>query len=129
MIAGQDMSPVRERIDRSCDLLRNALRRHVIYALRENGPATADELAEAVVSAGVSDCRDRVLTSLVHTHLPKLAEAGVVEYDGPESLVSLSDGVTDLEPFLSVAAQEEDDGEHPSGFEVTASGVVSTGPE
>jgi hypothetical protein len=129
MVAGQDMSSIHERIDRSCDLLRSAYRRRVIYALRRNGPSMTDELADAVVSADVSDDRKRVLASLVHTHLPKLAEADVVEYDGPEELVSLSDGVEDLEPLLSVAAREEGDLEMPSAVEGCATNVVSTGPE
>ena len=120
------MSPVHERIDRSCDLLRSAHRRQVIYALREYGPSTADELADAVAS-GVSDERRRVLTSHVHTHLPNLAEADVVEYDGPDDVVALSDGVERLEPFLSVAAREEGDWEQASSVEGCA--MVSTGYE
>lgn len=123
------MSSIHERIDRSCDLLRSAHRRRVIYRLRKNGPSTADELADAVVSAGIADDRRRVLTSLVHTHLPKLAEADVVEYSGPDDVVSLSDGVEELEPFLSMVAQREADWEKPSTFEGCASSVVSTGPE
>lgn len=129
MVARHEMSSIHERIDRSCDLLRNAYRRRVIYALRKNGPSTADELANGVVTAGLSNDRERALASLVHTHLPKLAEADVVEYDGPEDVVSLSDGVEDLEPFLSVAAREEGDLETPSAVEGCAANAAFGGSE
>lgn len=129
MVAGHDTSPIHERIDRSCELLQNAYRRRVIYALQKRGPATANELADAVVSAGLADDRRQVLTSLVHTHLPKLAAAEVVEYEGPDDVVSLSEGVEALEPFLSVAAREEDDREQPSAFDAGTSIVVTTGSE
>jgi hypothetical protein len=129
MSVGHETSPIRERIDRSCDLLRSAYRRRVIYTIRKNGPSSTDELADAVVLAGLTDGRERALASLVHTHLPKLAEADVVEYDGPEGVVSLSDGVADLEPFLTVAAREEDDWETSSAVEGRATNAVSGGSE
>lgn len=107
MVCSHDAAAVHERVTRSCELLASSYRRRVIYALRKNGPVTVSELADAVVSAGVADARDRALTSLIHTHLPKLADHGVVEYDGPDEPVSLADGVESLEPFLAVAAHEE----------------------
>jgi predicted transcriptional regulator len=106
MVIGHDRS-VHERIDRSCDLLSSAYRRRVIYTLRKDGTASVGELAEALVSAGVADVRERAVASLVHAHLPKLAEVGVVEYDDPNDNVSLTGNVELLEPFLRVAAREE----------------------
>jgi hypothetical protein len=129
MVADHDRSPIHERIDRSCDLLGSEYRRRVIYALQQNGPSTVGELADAVVSAGVADARKRVLTSLVHTHLPKLSDADVVEYGGPDDVVSLSDGVEALEPFLTVAARREAESGQLSPSEPIAPGVASPGPE
>jgi hypothetical protein len=106
MVVGYDRT-VHERIDRSCDLLSSAYRRRVIYALRKDGTASVGELADAVVSAGVADVRERAVASLVHTHLPKLAEFDIVEYDGPTDDVSLAENTELLEPFLTVAAREE----------------------
>lgn len=106
MVARHDRT-VHERIDRSCDLLSSAYRRRVIYTLQKDGPASVGELADAVVSTGVADVRERAVASLVHTHLPKLAEFGIIEYDSPDDDVSLADTLELLEPFLTVAAQEE----------------------
>lgn len=46
--------------------------------------------------------RKRVYTSLVQTHLPKLAELGVVEYDADRGTVSLREESKDLDVYLEV---------------------------
>lgn len=121
---------VRERINRSCDLLSSSYRRHVIYALQEDGPASVGELADAVVSAGLADVQERVVASLVHNHLPKLAEFDVVAYDGPNDEVSLDDGIARLEPFLTTAARAET-GSEPRAFAEVASpdGIAQNAPD
>lgn len=106
MVDGHEET-VRKRIDRSCDLLSSSYRRCVIYALRRDGPASVGELADEVVSAGIADVRERTIASLVHTHLPRLDEFDVVEYDDPNGDVSLDEGIERLEPFLTTAARAE----------------------
>ncbi|UPV99185.1 hypothetical protein M0R88_11680 [Halorussus gelatinilyticus] len=108
----QDRTTVSERIDRSCELLRSAYRRRIIYALRRGGPASVGELADVVTAVGLVEDRQRAIASLVHTHLPKLSEAGVIEYEGAEETVSLAESVEELEPLLTVAARQEVDNEH-----------------
>lgn len=111
MVGGTDSRTVAERIDRSYDLLSHGYRRRILYALREDGTATAGELADAVLAAGLADARDRALAALVHTHLPKLDDHGVVEYDRDDGVVALTDSVSRLEPFLEVTARREADAE------------------
>jgi predicted transcriptional regulator len=110
----QDRMTGSEHIDRSCELLRSERRRRVIYTLRRSGPTSLSELADVVTTAGLADDRQRAVASLVHTHLPKLSDADVVEYDGTGEPVSLADGVECLEPFLAVAAEREAERERPS---------------
>jgi len=57
------------------DLLASERRRIVLQYLQAEGTATVDELVGAV---GDADDRRNVRVSLVHTHLPKLAAAGVI---------------------------------------------------
>lgn len=111
MVEGHDGSSVSDRIDRSCKLLGSSYRRYVVYALRRQGSASVGELADALVAEGVASERERAAASLVHTHLPKLAEFGAVEYDDPDDGVSLADDVDELEPFLTAAARRETDGQ------------------
>ncbi|WP_115862727.1 DUF7344 domain-containing protein [Halorussus litoreus] len=129
MVRCQDEVAVHERIDRSLDLLESAHRRRVVYVLRENGTATIDDLADAVVDAGLADGHDRVRTSLVHVHLPKLRDFDVVEYAGPDGTVSLADGVARLDPFLDAAAREETTGESVPATECCSDAVAGSRPE
>jgi hypothetical protein len=68
-----------------------------------------DELAEQIaawendVEVGelTSQQRKRVYVSLYQTHLPKLAEAGIVNYDVDEGTVELAELATEIDAFLT----------------------------
>lgn len=95
--------------DEAYDLLSNSRRRFVISHLRKRGrPIQLDELA-AEVAAWENDLpadeltdqhRKRAYVSLYQTHIPKLEEAGIVEFDSDEGTVTLRDGISQLEQFL-----------------------------
>lgn len=74
-------------LDELFDILSNSRRRHVVELLDEHGgSAEFRELTDAVArrETGVPvsyDERKRVYVSLRQSHLPRLADAGVVEYD------------------------------------------------
>ena len=88
------------------DLLSNARRRGVLYAVGRDGRATVDDLAERIAEwqcddeSADSPTADEVRTSLIHSHLPKLVDAGVVAYDRSTGIVRLTESATDLEPYL-----------------------------
>lgn len=54
---------------------------------------------------------ERICTSLVHGHLPMLAEAGVVEYDRDQEVVTLGDQAPDVLSQLEVATNADISGE------------------
>lgn len=64
-------------------------------AARENGVPTAEVTDEAV---------QRTRTSLHHAHLPKLADAGAVEFDRDRNRVRASAAAGTLERVRSLAA-------------------------
>lgn len=77
------------------DILSSPVRRNVIAILHDSGPITRTELAARLAdamddAAGAEAARGasprQLRISLHHNHLPRLADAGVVEYD--------DDGVT-----------------------------------
>lgn len=100
-------------VDTLLDILANANRRHLIDLLRDRPDKTASFeavtkhiITEAGRDRGVQPNDDDVQVELYHTHLPKLADAGVVEYDirsqtvryhSNERLEALFDRVEDLQ--------------------------------
>ncbi|WP_435179594.1 DUF7344 domain-containing protein [Halorussus sp. AFM4] len=95
------------------DLLRDARRRGVLYTLKRNGQTSVEELAERIAAwqsaeDGETD-PESVEVSLVHAHLPKLADAGVVEYDRDRGTAELADRGDDLDPLLRCTSEREPD--------------------
>jgi DNA-binding transcriptional ArsR family regulator len=86
--------PAGEPYDEVFDLLAHPHRRTVIHQLESEATVTVDELAvriaERYESTSVSDAR----ISLVHNHLPRLAEADVVRYDHSAQRCELDDDAT-----------------------------------
>lgn len=83
--------------DRTGDLyavLANRQRRYICWYLHRSDTDvyTADELATELVKASnpSGDRRDLEI-ALHHTHLPKLAESGLVEYDARTTTVRVRD--------------------------------------
>ena len=88
-----------EAIDDRFDLLSNHRRRRVLTNLMENDTAVVGELAEHIastengksVAALSSQERKRVYIALYQSHLPKMADAGVIDYDKNRGTVSLTE--------------------------------------
>lgn len=90
-------------------------RRFVLYYLRDHEIATVEELARHIVAweenvhpdeVG-SDRRERVETQLLHTHLPKLADATFVEYDPRSRTVRYTEPPALLDTVLELLARLE----------------------
>ena len=102
-------------IDIAFDLLKNARRRRILsHLLMADGPVELKALAEKVAAA-VSDQSaalppeefEATCTSLVHSHIPRLEDAGFIEYDTERSTVALTCQAGEIEPLLSVGMQIE----------------------
>lgn len=86
-------------IDDRFDVLSNHRRRRVLTNLAENDTAVVGELAEHIAAiendkpAGAlsSQERKRVYIALYQSHLPKMADAGIVDYDKNRGTVSLTE--------------------------------------
>ncbi|GGJ02237.1 hypothetical protein GCM10008995_09980 [Halobellus salinus] len=95
------------------DVLRNDRRRLVLERLRTARDAeTVSDLAEHIggVEAGESppprNVRQSVYVSLHQTHLPKLDELGVVDYDPDGKTVELAANARELRAYLEPATGE-----------------------
>jgi hypothetical protein len=96
------------------DVLRNNRRRLVLERLRTTGDTeTVSDLAEHIggIEAGESppprDVRQSVYVSLHQTHLPKLDELAIVDYDPDGKTVELAANADDLRAYLDIGAGGE----------------------
>lgn len=92
------------------EILSSARRRMILYYLRQHGGhATVNELADQIAAWEnevepedlSSQQRKRVYVSLYQTHLPKLSEAEIVDYDDDEGVVEIASRADEIDAFLT----------------------------
>jgi len=98
------------------DVLRNQRRRFVLQYLKyAEGPVELGDLATQVAAWEyettpedvTSEQRKRVYTTLQQTHLSKMDEAGIVDYDSDRGLISATDQTDDLNVYLEIVPGRE----------------------
>lgn len=102
-----EMSP-----DLVFDILSNTRRRMVLYYLRQyGGSATVQELADEIAAMEndveieelTRQQQKRVYVSLYQTHLPKLEESGISEYDDEREEVRLTGRANEIDHYLTTS--------------------------
>lgn len=116
-------------------LLQNERRRRVLAYLREHDDgegvdmrdvvdAIAAEEHDTTVQALRSKERQRVYIALYQSHLPKLDDANVIEYDQRRGWVSRTETTPDVERYLENGTETEDD-EDDAASETAVTGVAA----
>ena len=99
------------------ELLKNRRRREVLRVLLDRDETvTLGDLAEQIaawendttVNALNSDQRKRVYVALYQTHLPKMDDAGIIDYDQDRGLITLSDNADLLLMYLDSDSHRQD---------------------
>lgn len=99
-------------------ILQNKRRRNVLrYLMSVDRMVTQAELAEQIAAQenGItvaeidSTQRKRVYVALYQTHLPKLDEAGLIEYNSDRGHVRLTDAAPVLRPYLEGELRTDDE--------------------
>lgn len=93
------------------DLLAHDRRRRTLQYLQQVvGAVHVSDVADQLALWEGEHTREqyeRICTGLVHAHLPKLADAGVVQYDPDTETVALVETADQLHPYLDLAAAAE----------------------
>lgn len=97
------------------EMLSSRRRRHALQALAATDEIDLGPLAEQVaaweneksVAAVTSDERKRVYTSLQQSHLPKLDDAGLVEFDKRSGVVVPSPTLEEYDVYLDVVRGDD----------------------
>lgn len=88
-----------DQLSTVCEVLSHPVRRSLLCVLRETGRTTveraASRLADPGPRGGVRADGDRLEVALLHVHLPKMAAAGMVEYDHDAGTVA-ANGTAEL---------------------------------
>mgnify|MGYP002761230300 CR=1 FL=1 len=105
------------------DILRNDRRRNVIKCLQDRGrEVSLRDLAEHIaeietnVSPPPRNVRQSVYVSLHQTHLPKLDELAIVDYDPDGKVVQLAANAEHLDAYLDVGDTDADAGLNPGHY-------------
>ena len=96
------------------NVLRNERRRRAIERLRESdGTLTVDELAEHIATLETDEepaprkARKSVYVSLHQTHLPKLDDLGILDYDQQSKELRLTERARDVEVYMEVVPEND----------------------
>jgi len=98
------------------DVLQNQRRRYVLqYLERFDEPVSLSDLATQVaaweyqidVEEVSNDQKKRVYTTLQQTHLERMEEAGIVEYDAKENLIRRTPHTEELSVYLEIVPKSE----------------------
>jgi DNA-binding transcriptional ArsR family regulator len=101
--------------DEAFEVLSNPRRRYSLHFLVESGETELGELAEHVAAwendKGVHELstgeRKCVYSALQQSHLPKMDDTGVVEFDKDRGTIDPSDAVAELDIYLEVVRGNE----------------------
>jgi hypothetical protein len=97
------------------DLLRNKRRRYLLHYMKQAEKAELGDLATRIaaweygeaVETVSSDQRKRVYTTLQQTHLPRMNEADIVDYDADRGVVRRTEHTDKLNVYLEVVPRNE----------------------
>jgi hypothetical protein len=110
------MTQTSSPMDVACSLLAESERRYLLYQLATERRGNLDELVSEIAiweleegeATTDTDLQQQIYVSLVHNHLPRLADHGIIEYDLRSGDVVLGDGFDEIRPLLAQFKQTEE---------------------
>jgi len=112
----QDETDIELSRDLVFDVLKNRRRRYALHYLKYHDESVKlSDLAEQVaawendttVDSISAAQRKRVYTALYQSHLPKLDDAGIVDYNQNRGVVELSDASDQLDVYLELVSKDD----------------------
>lgn len=99
-------------LDELFETLSQSARRHILTALVDANPRDEAEFAPTAFTG--DDRPEEASTRLHHVHLPKLEEAGFIEWDPESGTITRGPRFDEIEPLLELLVAHRD--ELPAGW-------------
>lgn len=98
----------RPTLDELFDVLNHPYRRRILTLLDEHNPRREDEFSMDELSTEDDDL-ELFTTALYHTHLPRLADAGFIEWDRDEDVIRRGPRFDEVAPLIALMRDHEDE--------------------
>jgi len=108
-----DGSAESDSLDRMFETLRHPYRRRILQLVNKHNPRDEDEF-DVEKLATEDDDLELLTTELYHIHLPKLAEAGYIEWDKDTHTIRRGPNFDEIAPLLRLMTDHQD--ELPDGW-------------
>lgn len=95
-------------LDEAFDMLSHPVRRRILTDLARENPQDDDELSPDDFVT-VDERLNEFLASLRHTHLPKLADSGFIEWDRESGTITRGPRYNQIAPLVELMIAHEDE--------------------
>jgi predicted transcriptional regulator len=96
-------------LDSMLDVLSNRYRRRLLVALLEHNPQEDDDPQVPDDVSHPDEDLEELMISMRHSHLPKLADAGFIEWDQEMNSVRRGPKFEEIRPLLELMANHADE--------------------
>lgn len=97
-------------LDVKFDMLRSSSRRRILLAIANKNPRDEEEFTSDSFTSDDTDGDElSYLKRLHHVHLPKLADAGYIEWNPDTATIRRGPNFDDIAPLLRLMAEHEDE--------------------
>jgi hypothetical protein len=108
----EEIENVGVSLDELFEMLSHEPRRRILVAVGRDNPRDEDEIASKLAATeheGGPDTTELVKTKLYHVHLPKLDEAGFIDWDRESCHIRRGPRFEEIEPLLGLLDDHRDE--------------------
>ncbi|WP_199722333.1 helix-turn-helix transcriptional regulator [Haloarcula sp. Atlit-120R] len=94
------------------EILSHEYRRRILLAVAQQNPQDEDDITSEAVAeehGDDGDALEHVKTGLHHVHLPKLADAGFIDWDRDSGTITRGPRLEEIEPLLKLMHDHQDE--------------------